>query len=252
MVRARFLPQARRTRHADRALAPRPAGAPAQERRDRGARQQVGAHRWAVLAGERRLLRRGYRDELKSTGAAPRRGPRGLRAGRNRWPNSRPAACKPESVNGPRRPRRLRGARRAYLHLGREHAPRPDTLTWTGRQNASVVEASASSATFDPCPAGSSVVGASASSATFDPCPAGVFCSRGLGVKRNVRSLPGWGLASVRGRWCRRMMGFEGEADQAKRRARGRGRRRLHAFVRPSPHPRPCRDLGSVAAVSRR
>jgi hypothetical protein len=51
--------------------------------------------------------------------------------GESRWPNSRTATCKPESCQRPARPSRLRGARRAYLHLGRELAPRPDTLTQT-------------------------------------------------------------------------------------------------------------------------
>lgn len=46
------------------------------------------------------------------------------------------------------------------------------------------------------------------------------FCSRGLGVKLKSIHVSAWGHASVRGR-CRRMMGIEGEADQAKRRARG-------------------------------
>ena len=51
-------------------------------------------------------------------------------------------------------------------------------------------------------------------------CATSAFCSRGLGVKLNRSIVSAWGHASVRGR-CRRMMGIEGEADQAKRRARG-------------------------------
>lgn len=38
---------------------------------------------------------------------------------------------KPERCQRPTRPSRLRGPHRAYLHLGREFTPRPDTLTQT-------------------------------------------------------------------------------------------------------------------------
>jgi hypothetical protein len=50
-------------------------------------------------------------------------------------------------------------------------------------------------------------------------CATNSFCNRDLGVKLDL--IPAWGHASVRGRLDgRRMMGSEGEAGHAKRRAR--------------------------------
>jgi transposase len=58
-------PEARRARHADRALAARPAGPSAQERRHRGARQQAGTD---LLGGARRRasVRRDDGDEVSA------------------------------------------------------------------------------------------------------------------------------------------------------------------------------------------